>query len=79
MQMSENFDRLTNCRKFVVARKRNKNFVADSADIDHRLRRQRMRESAMEKSDHVQSLTARRTSAKQLFAPVIPSGSERSL
>ena len=52
VQMGENFNRLTNCRKFVIARERNENLVADPADVDRRLRRQRMRESAMKKSDH---------------------------
>jgi hypothetical protein len=55
VQVGEDLDRLTNRRKFIVTRKRNKNFVADTADIDRRLRRQRMRQSAMKKRDHVRN------------------------
>ena len=43
-QMSENVNRLTNRRKFVVTRKRNENLVTDTTDIDRRLRRQRLNE-----------------------------------
>jgi hypothetical protein len=55
VQVGEDLDRLTDRRKFIVTRKRNKNFVADTADIDRRLRRQRMRKSAMKKRDHVRN------------------------
>src|SRR5205823_5072260 len=52
VQMRENFNRLTDCWKFVVTRKRNKNLVANTANIDRRLRRQRVNQAAMEKGDH---------------------------
>src|SRR4029450_11041867 len=46
VQMSQNANILASCRQFIVARKRNKNFVADSANIDNRLRGQRAAQSA---------------------------------
>ena len=52
VQMRENFNRLPDCRKFVVTRKRNKNLVANTTNIDRRLRRQRVHQAAMEKCDH---------------------------
>ena len=41
VQMSQNANILASCRQFVVARKRNKNFVTNSANIDNCLRGQR--------------------------------------
>src|SRR5437762_13407465 len=53
MQVSQNANTLASCRQFVVARKRNKNFVANSANIDNRLRGQRSDQFAVEKCDHL--------------------------
>src|SRR5439155_18452413 len=54
MQVRENFNRLPDSRKFVVTRKRNKNLVANTGNIDRSLRRQRVHQAAMEKSDHAE-------------------------
>src|SRR5437764_193781 len=42
VQMRENFNRLSDSGKFVVTRKRNKNLVANTGNIDRSLRRQRV-------------------------------------
>src|SRR6266542_3072858 len=51
-QMSKNPDRLPGRWQFVVTRKRNKDFVPDTADIDNRLGRQGIYEFAVKKGDH---------------------------
>jgi hypothetical protein len=62
--MSQDSQRLADGRKFIVTRKRDKNFVTNAANIDDRLRRQRARELAIEKRNHVsESLTDRAETA----------------
>src|SRR5438034_11004783 len=51
-QMSKNTNRFADGRQFIVARERNEDFVADAADVNNRLRRQRADKSAIEKRDH---------------------------
>ena len=52
MKMREDADVLPGRRKFVVTRKRNKNFIADPVDIDNRLGGQRVDKFAAEKCNH---------------------------
>ena len=53
MQMSQDAHRLPGRGKFVVTRKRDKDFVANSANIDNRLCRQCTDQFAVQKRDHV--------------------------
>jgi hypothetical protein len=52
MQMRENFNRLPDRGKLIVTRKRNKDLVANTANINCRLCRERVHQPAMEKCDH---------------------------
>jgi hypothetical protein len=50
--MRENANGVSDRWKFIVARKRDKYFVTDAADIDNRLRGQSAYQFAFEKCDH---------------------------
>src|SRR5688500_14664589 len=52
MEMRQDLHRLTGGGKFIVAGKRDENFVADATDIHNRLGGQGRREIAVEKRDH---------------------------
>ena len=53
VKVGEDAHHLARRGKFVVARTRNNNFVADAANIDNRLSRLRTDEFAVEKRDHL--------------------------
>src|SRR5262249_8564796 len=63
-QMRENANRLARLRQLIIAGKWDKNFIADSGDIDDRVRGKGVHQFAIEKSDHVKSLN-RKWSSRQ--------------